>query len=240
MEGHEIEASKREATGKKVRFLRRQGLIPANIYGRGIDSTALQVDTKSLKQILAHAGKTDLISLKVDDSKNPVKVLLLDVQRNPLNDELLHVEFYQVKMTEKIKVDVPLEFIGEAPALKRKNVALLRVLDALQARGLLLRVAHHGDPHVGEPHVFRHADAGHRDERHARIVDLLDDGFGHDLPDQVGDPEGPPALAAAMRSHRFTCQTSHRGDRGDRRESHLRVNSNGRSNNPERKADRVS
>lgn len=136
MEGLEIEASKREATGKKVRFLRRQGLIPANIYGRGIDSTALQVDTKSLKQMLAHAGKTDLISLKVDDSQKPVKVLLRDVQRNPLNDELLHVEFYQVKMTEKIKVDVPLEFIGEAPALKRKNVALLRVLDALHIEAL--------------------------------------------------------------------------------------------------------
>ena len=136
MKGLELEASKREVTGKKVRFLRRQGFTPANVYGRGLDSVALQVDTKSLKQMLAHAGGTDLISLKIGDSKKSVKVLLRDVQRNPLSDELFHVEFYQVKMTEKIKVDVPLEFVGEAPVLKHKNVALLRVLDSLHIEAL--------------------------------------------------------------------------------------------------------
>ena len=57
----ELEASKREITGKKVRFLRRQGIIPGNIYGRGIDSTAINVDAKSLKHLLAHAGSTDLV-----------------------------------------------------------------------------------------------------------------------------------------------------------------------------------
>lgn len=136
MKGLELEASKREVTGKKVRFLRRQGFVPANVYGRGLDSVALQVDTKSLKHLLAQAGGTDLIALKIGDSKKAVKVLLRDVQRNPLNDELFHVEFYQVKMDERIKVDVPLEFIGEAPVLKHKNVALLRVLDSLHIEAL--------------------------------------------------------------------------------------------------------
>ena len=136
MKGLELDASKREVTGKKVRFLRRQGLTPANIYGRGLSSMALQVDTKSLKQMLAHAGGTDLISLNVGDSKKPLKVLLREVQKNPLSDELFHVEFYQVKMEEKIKVDVPLEFVGEAPVLKHKNIALLRVLDSLHIEAL--------------------------------------------------------------------------------------------------------
>jgi large subunit ribosomal protein L25 len=136
MKGLELEALKREVTGKKVRFLRRQGFTPANVYGRGIDSIALQVDTKSLKQMLAHAGGTDLISLKVGPTKKPVKVLLRDVQKNPLSDEMFHVEFYQVKMDEKIRVDVPLEFVGEAPVLKHKNVALLRVLDFLHIEAL--------------------------------------------------------------------------------------------------------
>jgi large subunit ribosomal protein L25 len=136
MKGLELEALKREVTGKKVRFLRRQGFTPANVYGRGIDSIALQVDTKSLKQMLAHAGGTALISLKVGPTKKPVKVLLRDVQKNPLSDEMFHVEFYQVKMDEKIRVDVPLEFVGEAPVLKHKNVALLRVLDFLHIEAL--------------------------------------------------------------------------------------------------------
>jgi len=136
MKGLDLEASEREVTGKKVRFLRRQGFTPANVYGRGINSQALQVDTKSLKDIMAHAGGTDLISLKIGDSKKSVKVLLRDVQRNPLTDDLFHVEFYQVKMDEKIRVNVPLEFVGEAPALKHKNVSLLRVLDSLHIEAL--------------------------------------------------------------------------------------------------------
>ena len=136
MERLELEVSKREVTGKKVRFLRREGIIPVNLYGHGIDSTPLQVDAKLFKQMLAQAGKTDLISLKIGDSKTPRKVLVREVQKNPLTDDLLHVDFYQVKMTEKIKADVPLVFIGEAPVLKTKNSSLLRLIDSLSIEAL--------------------------------------------------------------------------------------------------------
>jgi large subunit ribosomal protein L25 len=137
MKRFELEVAKREMTGKKVRFLRRQGITPGNIYGHEIDSTAVKVDTKSLKHLLANAGKTDLISLKIADSKAPVLALIRNVQRNPLNDEFLHVDFYQVKMTEKIKVDVPLVFVGEAPVLdKIKNVSVLHLIDSLHIEAL--------------------------------------------------------------------------------------------------------
>ena len=137
MKRHELEVSKREVTGKKVRFLRRQGIVPANIYGHGIDSTAINVDTKSLKHLLAHAGMTDLISLKMDDSKNPLRVLVREVQRNPINDDLLHVDFYQVRMDEKIKADVPIVFVGEAPVLKKvKNSSVLHLIDSLPIEAL--------------------------------------------------------------------------------------------------------
>ena len=133
----ELEVSKRDITGKKVRFLRRQGIVPANIYGHGINSTAINVDTKSLKHLLAHAGMTDLISLKIDDAKNPLRVLVREVQRNPLNDDLLHVDFYQVRMDEKIKADVPLVFVGEAPVLKKvKNSSVLHLIDSLHIEAL--------------------------------------------------------------------------------------------------------
>ena len=137
MKRHELEVSKREVTGKKVRFLRRQGIVPANIYGHGIDSTAINVDTKSLKHLLAHAGMTDLISLKMDDSKNPLRVLVREVQKNPINDDLLHVDFYQVRMDEKIKADVPIVFVGEAPVLKKvKNSSVLHLIDSLPIEAL--------------------------------------------------------------------------------------------------------
>jgi large subunit ribosomal protein L25 len=137
MKRHELEVAKRDVTGKKVRFLRRQGVTPANIYGHGIDSTHINVDARSLKHLLGRVGSTDLISLKMDDSKSPIMVLIREVQRNPLTDELLHVDFYQVKMTEKIKADVPLVFIGEAPVLRKvKNSSILHLIDSLHIEAL--------------------------------------------------------------------------------------------------------
>ena len=136
MEQLELEVFKREITGKKVKFLRREGITPANLYGHGIDSTSLQADTKHLEQMLTQAGKTSLVSLKIEDSKTPVKVLVREVQKNPLTDELLHVDFYQVKMTEKITADVPILFVGEAPALKNKYTSLLRLIDSLPIEAL--------------------------------------------------------------------------------------------------------
>jgi len=137
MKALELEVSKRDVTGKKVRFLRRQGFIPGNIYGHGIESIAVQTDAKALKQLLVHTGQTDLISLKLPGAKAPAKVLLRDIQRNPRNNELLHVEFYQVRMTEKIKADVPLVLLGEAPVLKKvKGSSLLQLIDALHIEAL--------------------------------------------------------------------------------------------------------
>jgi large subunit ribosomal protein L25 len=137
MKQQELEVSKRDVTGKKVRFLRRQGIVPANVYGHGIESTAINVDTRSLKHLLAHTGKTDLISLKLDNSKESIRVLMREIQRNPLTDEPLHVDFYQVSMTEKIKAEVPLVFVGEAPVLKKvKNSSILHLLDTLEIEAL--------------------------------------------------------------------------------------------------------
>ena len=136
MERIELNVSTREIKGKKTKSLRRSGITPANMYGHGIDSVPIQVDTKQLKLTLAQAGMTSLISLTIDDSKSAKKVLVRDIQRNPLTDEPLHVDFYQVKMTEKLTADIPLAFVGEAPVLKRKNVSLLHLMDAVHVEAL--------------------------------------------------------------------------------------------------------
>jgi large subunit ribosomal protein L25 len=137
MENLELDVSKRDVKGKKVRFLRRQGIMPGNVYGNGIESIAIQTDTKALKQLMAHTGQTDLISLKLTGEKAPTKVLLRKIQRSPRNNDLLHVDFYQVKMTEKIKADVPIILVGEAPALKNvKGSSLLQLIDALHIEAL--------------------------------------------------------------------------------------------------------
>lgn len=141
MEKLELEASRRDITGKKVRFIRRQGETPASVYGRGIESASIQADTKKLEGVLLKAGGTDLISLSISGEKS-VKVLVREIQKEPVTDKLLHVNFYQVDLKQKIKADVPLHFIGEAPALKLENVSILHLMDELHIEALPDHIPH--------------------------------------------------------------------------------------------------
>ena len=131
MKQTELLATTREILGKKVRFLRRQGITPTHLFGHNVESVALQCDTAQLKRVLTQAGRTRLISLKVDEAKKPRDVVVREVQREPGTSELLHVDFYQVSMAEKIRVEVPIVTIGEAPSLKVKENFLLQELNSL-------------------------------------------------------------------------------------------------------------
>jgi len=136
MKQTELLATTRETLGKKVRFLRRQGITPVHLFGHNVESVALQCDTAQLKRVLAQTGRTRLISLKVDEAKKPRNVVVREVQREPRTSELLHVDFYQVSMAEKIRVEVPIVSIGEAPALKLKENFLLQELNSLSVECL--------------------------------------------------------------------------------------------------------
>lgn len=136
MKQAELLATTREILGKKVRFLRRQGITPTHLFGHNVESVALQCDTAQLKRVLAQTGRTRLISLKVDEAKKPRNVVVREVQREPRTSELLHVDFYQVSMAEKIRVEVPIVSIGEAPALKLKESFLIQELNSLSVECL--------------------------------------------------------------------------------------------------------
>jgi len=127
----ELRTTSREILGKKVRFLRRQGIIPLHLFGHNVESIALQCDEAQLKRVLAQAGKTRLISLKLDKGKRPRNVVVREIQRDMRTDGLLHVDLYQIKITEKIRVEVPVVVVGEAPALKSKENMLLKELNSL-------------------------------------------------------------------------------------------------------------
>ena len=127
----ELEAAHREILVKKVRHLRRQDITPVHVFGHSVASMALQCDTTLLQRVLAQAGKTGLITLKLDKTKEPRNVLVREIQRDPRTGALLHVDFYQVKTTEKIKVEVPVILVGESPALKFKENMLIQELDNL-------------------------------------------------------------------------------------------------------------
>ncbi len=131
MEHMELSATTREILGGKVRFLRRQGITPVHLFGHNVESVALQCDTAQLKRVLAQTGQTRLISLKLDKARKPRNVVVREVQRESCTGELLHVDFYQVSMAEKIRMDVPIVPVGEAPALKSKENFLAQELNSL-------------------------------------------------------------------------------------------------------------
>lgn len=115
-EQKELLAEKRQVLGKKVRFLRRRGMVPANIYGHGRESMAVQMDAAMVKRMLAKREGAGLINLKVAGEQAPLPSMLRQIQWDPRTGNLLHLDFYAVRMTEKIKVEVPLRLEGESPA----------------------------------------------------------------------------------------------------------------------------
>ncbi len=132
----ELKTRIRHTLGKKVRFLRRQGLIPTNLYGPKIDSIALEVESAVLERLISKVGRNALINLTVDGDKKPRLVMIRDIQRHPLTGNLLHVDFFQVEVTHKIRTEIPLIFLGEAPIAKRARVMLLQNLTSLHVEGL--------------------------------------------------------------------------------------------------------
>jgi len=140
MEQMELRAHTRKLMGKKSRFLRRQGVTPVHLFGRNVESLSLQCDTAQLEQLLVRAGRTKLIGLKLDGARKLRSAVVREVQRDPLSDGLVHVDFYQVSMEEKIKVEVPIVLVGEAPALKSKGNILSHELNSLHIECLPDRI----------------------------------------------------------------------------------------------------
>jgi len=135
VEDLKLKATHRMVLRKKARFLRRQGITPTHLYGHNVKSAALQCDTGELQNLLAHAGKTRLVSLEVDGERAK-SVFVREIQRDAISRKLLHVDFYQVKRTEKIAVDVPIVLVGEAPALKFKGRMLVHGINSLSVECL--------------------------------------------------------------------------------------------------------
>ncbi len=131
----ELKVSPREVLGKKVKRLRREGVIPANVYGHGLESVAIQVPKDDLMHLLHSAGRNEIVYLRLD-GEEPRPVFLRQIQRNPVTDAILHVEFYQISLKEKVRMEVPLALVGSAPAEQTHGGTLLHSLDRITVEGL--------------------------------------------------------------------------------------------------------
>ena len=131
MEELTLQVTKRDSFGKKTRFLRRQGITPVHLFGHNLESLSLQCNTAELKHIIAQTGTTRLLSLNIDADKQPRSVFIREIQKDTISGQLLHIDFYQVRKDEKIKADIPIVLVGEAPALKEKGRTLTHGVTSL-------------------------------------------------------------------------------------------------------------
>ena len=127
---------KRKLSGSKVKLLRKQAILPANIYGRKVKSLAVQVDLKAFLPILKETGETGLVELKVKGEDKIRPVLIHNVQYHAVNDQPLHADFYQVNLKEKVTTKIPVELIGESPAVKNKIGILIQPLNEIEVEAL--------------------------------------------------------------------------------------------------------
>ena len=129
-----LEAKIRQEKGKKVKKLRKEGILPAVLYGPSLKPMNLEVDKKEFEKIYEKAGESSLISLEVKGKEYPV--LIHQIQRDPIKEEILHVDFYHPSAKKKVEARVPLVFEGVAPAVKELGGTLIKNLSEVHLKGL--------------------------------------------------------------------------------------------------------
>ncbi len=133
----------RNITGRQVKSLRRQDLVPAIIYGRGFESLPIQVPVKDFERVYAEAGESTVVYLRVDDRDYPT--IIHDVARDARSDKFLHADFYKVRLDEKIHAKIQLNFVGESPAIKGLGGILVKNISEIEVEGLPQDLPHQID-----------------------------------------------------------------------------------------------
>lgn len=126
-----LSAQKRHKTPQQIR---RAGYIPAVIYGHGVANESVEVESRQFGRVFSATGYTTLVNLAVGEKQHTV--LIREVQFHPLKDQVLHIDFYQVRLDEKVKANVPLEFIGESVAVKDAGGVLVKSLSEVELEAL--------------------------------------------------------------------------------------------------------
>jgi large subunit ribosomal protein L25 len=127
-----LDAELRGVTGKQVKRLRRDGLVPAVIYGRRTEPIALKIEQRALRDVLKKAGTNRLITLNVGGLEDSRRVLVRELQRDAISHAVVHVDLYEVVMTEKITAEVPVALIGASPPVRDGEGILFQGLDSVE------------------------------------------------------------------------------------------------------------
>ncbi|MGB9637568.1 MAG: 50S ribosomal protein L25, partial [Microgenomates group bacterium] len=131
-----LNAQKRVTLGRKVKNLRKQGLLPANVYGKKIKSQAVSLNQDEFRKIYDLAGETEVVDLKIEGEKESRPILIQNLQTHPVSGLPLHVDLRQIILTEKITAKIPVEITGESPAAEQKLGILIQTVSELEVEAL--------------------------------------------------------------------------------------------------------
>lgn len=129
-----LKATIRTEIGKKANKLRSQDLIPAVMYGNKVEAINLTVNYNEFKKVYTKAGESALVELEAEGKKH--NVLIHDIQLAPMSGKVTHIDFFQVNMKEEVETEIPLEFVGEAPAVKALGGVLIKNMDEISVKCL--------------------------------------------------------------------------------------------------------
>ena len=138
----ELTLDAREAQGKANKRLRREGFVPGVVYGKGEDSTNVQVEAKTFEVLYRAAGKTSVVKFRLPGASRATSGFIKSVQRHPLSGRALHVDYYLVNLKVEMEVDIPLVFTGEAPAVEATGGTLLHNISSIHVKALPTDIPH--------------------------------------------------------------------------------------------------
>lgn len=130
-----VAAEPREVLGKKTNALRRQGIVPAVVYGHGRKSQPIQLDARTFDELLRTTTRNSLVDLKIGGGR-ALPVLLQGIHEHPVKRHPIHVDFFVVKMSEELSVDVPINHVGESYAEEKLGGTLLHLREHVSVRAL--------------------------------------------------------------------------------------------------------
>ncbi len=175
-----LQATTRTHLGKKTKALKNQGQIPAVVYGPGEKNANIVIDEKEFKKVLHSAGESSLVDLMVEKEKRPV--LIHEIQRDPVSDKIIHIDFYQADLKEEVEVSVPLVFEGVAPAEKDLGGTLNKNMLEIEVKALPQNLPHEIKVSVEGLKTF---------EDHILVKDLV-------LPKDVVTTKNPDEIVAQV------------------------------------------
>jgi large subunit ribosomal protein L25 len=175
----EITAEKREKLGRQTKVLRAEDFIPGAIFGKGMETIPITLNLLDFEKVLEAAGETELVDVKVKGNKDH-KVLVKEVQYDPITDKIIHVGLYQPDLTEEINADIPVEIVGEEenPLVKSEEGMVLVLMDEIPVKSLPtdlprnFKVDVSGIEEIGDGVVVGQLEY---DKEKVEIVDLEDD-----------------------------------------------------------------